>query len=176
MKVLPLPGFTCKKSIQKYNLPSMRIAVPFLMSSALIINLLFFELNYYLLEKLCKYSKNEREIRSLLQYFSKRVSIIFAIYRKYRSKNEREISSLLEYFTASAYFIRVLSQISPTNRPEHIKNRYFFTNFVPIFEKHPYSYKYYVYQHVKRFQKLNLYIFSKSKHHYTIQRNNEQIS
>ena len=32
MKVFPLPGFTCRKSMQKYNLPSIRIAVPILMS------------------------------------------------------------------------------------------------------------------------------------------------
>ena len=46
---------------------------------------------------LTKVRTNEREISSLLEYFSKRVHNTFEISSKVRT-NEREISSLLEYF------------------------------------------------------------------------------
>ena len=58
-----------------------------------------------------KYTKNEREIRSLLQYFLLRVHAVFAVYRKYTNQRARNTKLASVFFTASACSIRVLPQI-----------------------------------------------------------------
>ena len=44
---------------------------------------------------------NEREIRSLLQYFSQRVQYIFEVYRKYSNKRARNTKFTWIFFTAT---------------------------------------------------------------------------
>ena len=59
---------------------------------------------------------NEREIRSLLQYFLLRVHAVFAVYRNYTNQRARNMKLASVFLTASAGCIRGLPQIhEPTS-------------------------------------------------------------
>ena len=84
---------------------------------------------------MAKIVTNEREISSLLGYFSKRVQTIFAVYGKDIKKRARNIKLAWIFFKASAdYFRRLRQRYKETSEKYEVYFYIFYSECTAIFD------------------------------------------